>query len=639
MSTLPPEVIARLRPHVINLNQGRLSSGGTYATSDADIQEIFRTHLPAWLETAASPSVVFWAHGGLVDESEGLGSAADQIPFWLDNGVYPIFFVWESGLFDTLGQLLGRHEDVRALSRDFWDLTIDPLVEATARALGGPKVWSAMKTSAEYASRDDGGATRTAVLLKELCDSRRDLELHAVGHSAGAIFHRYFLARAQTVEVPPFRSLSLLAPAITIETFKDGLISLIGAYIESLTMYTMHREFELDDVCSAGGVDFYHKSLLYLINRALEPQPETPILGLEDSVNADAGLSELFRPGSAEPAKIVWSVTPGESSSTSHGGFDNDPDTMNSLVRAIRGVAQPSSPYVAATRAVSTDRRPPLLVAGSASARPAKRALCIGIDAYPAPNSLGGCVADAHEWAEVLRQRGFEVATLVDQQATRQQMLDGIRRLVAATGPGDIGVLQYSGHGTQVPDADGDETTDHLDEAIVPIDFGDGAFIIDDDLRAVFSAVPAGGNLTCFMDCCYSESNTRMLRVERPRVETGAASVRYLSRSADRDRSHRQYRRTHRSRVTARPATGAVPMTNVSFSACRDFQVALESDGHGHFTTAATRLLRDPDASAWTNVEFLQHILGTIETGQTPTLEPAGDSRRLLTAYEPAGLL
>ena len=91
---------------------------------------------------------------GLVVVADRVGAAvaeriaADQIPFWLGNGVYPIFFVWESGLFDALGQLLGRHEDVRALSRDFWDLTIDPLVEATARALGGPKIWSAMKTSA-----------------------------------------------------------------------------------------------------------------------------------------------------------------------------------------------------------------------------------------------------------------------------------------------------------------------------------------------------------------------------------------------------------------------------------------------------------------------------------------------------------
>ncbi len=640
MPLLPPDVVARLRPHVINLNQGRLSSGGSYATSDADVQEIFRTHLPTWLETAGSPSVVIWAHGGLVDESAGLDIAVDQVQWWLDNGVYPIFFVWESGLMEALGQLVGRQEDTRSMARDLWDLTTDPLAEAAARAFGGPKVWSAMKRSAEIASQDDGGATRAATLLKALVDDgHSDLQLHAVGHSAGAIFHRHFLPRTKALGLPAFRTLSLLAPAITVDAFTEGLAPLLGDHITSLTMYTMHRELERADVCKAGGVAFYHKSLLYLINRALEPEAGTPILGLEDSVNADADVRDLFQvDGAPGRASIVWSITEGRSSSTSHGGFDNDGDTMNSLVRDIRQLAEPTVPYVETTRTMASHGRPPGRPPSPARERATKRALCIGINAYPAPNALSGCVADTREWADVLGSRGFEVTTLLDHEATREAMLEAIRQLVAATVPGDVGVLQYSGHGTQVADTDGDENTDHLDEAIVPVDLDEGAFIIDDDLRRIFAAVPSGANLTCFMDCCFSESNARLLRLEQPRTRTSTARARFLPRSKGRDQQHRVYRQAHRSPRQTSPALGTLPITNISFSACRDFQVALESDGHGHFTAAATRLLRESDAATWTNAEFFQRILGTIEPGQTPTLEPAGDSRLLLAAYRSAPL-
>jgi hypothetical protein len=279
--------------------------------------------------------------------------------------------------------------------------------------------------------------------------------------------------------------------------------------------------------------------------------------------------------------------------------------------------------------------QPPRRPAPVATGGPRKQALCVGINAYPT-NALSGCVADAQEWAEVLGDLGFEVTMLLDGEATRARMLEAIGDLVATTGPGDVGVLQYSGHGTQVADADGDET-DRLDEALVPVDFDDGAFLVDDDLRSIFATIPTGANLTCFMDCCFSESNTRMLRLEQPRRVSSAATARFLPRSPERDRLHREYRRARRSRGGPAPAAAeGSPITHVSFSACRDFQVALESGGHGHFTTAAATLLRDPDVLAWTNVELFQRILGTIEPGQTPTLEPAGDSRRVLAAYATA---
>lgn len=78
-------------------------------TTPEDVQAIFANHLPEFVAAHGGRDVplLFWAHGGLVDENSGITEAARQIPWWLANGVYPIFFIWETGLFDAIGSLLG----------------------------------------------------------------------------------------------------------------------------------------------------------------------------------------------------------------------------------------------------------------------------------------------------------------------------------------------------------------------------------------------------------------------------------------------------------------------------------------------------------------------------------------------------
>jgi hypothetical protein len=102
----------------------------------------------------------------------------------------------------------------------------------------------------------------------------------------------------------------------------------------------MNRVRELDDNCAT----IYRKSLLYLIHFALEERPEEPILGLEISLRGDARLKEMFGLGGAggtAVGEVVWSKSPAtagprsRSSSTSHGGFNGDPATMDSVLRRV----------------------------------------------------------------------------------------------------------------------------------------------------------------------------------------------------------------------------------------------------------------------------------------------------------------
>jgi len=79
-----------------------------------------------------------------------------------------------------------------------------------------------------------------------------------------------------------------------------------------------------------------------------------------------------------------------------------------------------------------------------------------------------------------------------------------IYNFINKTTSNDYILVFYSGHGTQIPDTNGDET-DGYDEAIVPVDFnGDiSSLIIDDDLGEIFSHSKTQKGVFIF-DSCFS---------------------------------------------------------------------------------------------------------------------------------------
>ena len=639
-----PATLAALRPHVVNLRQGRFSTSGRFATAASDVDAIFDTHLPRWADDLARRKqplqLVFFAHGGLVSEDAGLEIASRQVQWWKDNGVYPIYFVWETGLLETVHDLLtGTGE--RAAARDVLEHVTDPVLERVAHPLG-EKIWSGMKWSAgESVKPTTGGALYVAQRLSAFVKGRVDVGLHAVGHSAGSIFHAHFLPAALQEKAPAFRTVHFLAPASRVDLFKEKLLGLLGKGIGHLTLFTMAKDFEKDDTCA--GV--YRKSLLYLIYYALEAERETPILGLEESLRDDLVLRERLGLGpQANPlAEVVFSRTASSegsraSQATSHGGFDDDPATMNSVLRRIKGLDDATAitpftsdppglrdvgprddfgrgrPGAASSAAPAVHLRPARPQAESPSGH--RLALCVGLNAYPtAP--LQGCVADARAWAKALGTLGFETEMLLDGEATRASILDRLRRLVAAAQPGDQLVFQYAGHGTTVPDLSGDEK-DGRDEALCPMDFAEGRLLLDDDVGEVFDGLRDGVLLVCFMDCCHSGTITRFAvgapggggrPDERPRFVVADEAV---------VEAHRAFR----SRLGPRAATrrrSAPVMREIVFTACRAEEVAFENGGHGDFTRHATAALAS-GIDGVTNGAFLDRI--TAAFGATPRQHP-----------------
>jgi hypothetical protein len=347
-------------------------------------------------------------------------------------------------------------------------------------------------------------------------------------------------------------------------------------------------------------------------------------------------------------AQILFSDTPASAPldsatrSHSHGDFDNEVFTMNSVVR--RTLNRPGGTIVSFVDETSRNEVSRALKDLSPAAVPLmgspglrnlsgkKRALCIGIDAYPAPHALAGCVNDSRDWTSALQSLGFAVRSMINQEATRAGMLAAMQELISASSAGDSIVIQYSGHGTSVKDLDGDEV-DGTDEALVPFDFESGSFLIDDDMRRLLLTIPPGVMLTCFMDCCHSGTNTRMFGATPEPVPEGSRA-RFLKMKPEWDAAHIAFR----SQVREGPAPdgrATSSMREINFAACLPHQVAFESAGSGDFTRRAIPILRS-SASVLTNAAFLDKVLAAFGPAarQQPNLDcaPASSGLPLLGA-------
>lgn len=144
-----------------------------------------------------------------------------------------------------------------------------------------------------------------------------------------------------------------------------------------------------------------------------------------------------------------------------------------------------------------------------------KRAFLCGINRYQIPGAdLRGCVNDVENMRSVLTDLyGFstdDISVITDSDATKANIESGLTDLVEGSGAGDVLYFHFSGHGSNVPDQDGDEA-DHRDEIFCPTDLDWADPLRDDWMRETLDAVPEGVNFTIVADCCHSGSITRAI--------------------------------------------------------------------------------------------------------------------------------
>ena len=234
-----------------------------------------------------------------------------------------------------------------------------------------------------------------------------------------------------------------------------------------------------------------------------------------------------------------------------------------------------------------------------------KKAICIGINNYPGTaNDLKGCVNDANDWAGLLEGFGFETRKILDAEATKSSILSAFGTLVTEASAGDVVVVTYSGHGTQVLDQSGDEA-DSYDEALYVYD----GSIVDDDLRAVLEQTNRDAQVIFISDSCFSGTVTRALISEssKPRFvktdEIPPAAVlkkRFLAKVTEEE------------------------MVEVLLTGCSDSEYSYDAYINGRWNGAMTAnavSIMNPDLTYSEFYSRLRKVLPSDSYPQTPQLE------------------
>ncbi|MBP7525912.1 MAG: alpha/beta hydrolase, partial [Propionivibrio sp.] len=221
-------------------------------------------------------------------------------------------------------------------------------------------IWGEMKENGRLASDHHAGSGAMQLLAEDIKAAGKsgkggkktsNWELHIVAHSAGSIFFAHMLRHILELELP-LKSVQFLAPAVELDVFRDKVFAAASQGLcPQPILYLLSEDGERED--TVGSQLVYGKSLLYLVSNACEKKRGTPILGMHAFLKQDAAMLAAYQDMAADglPSLIIAGATrepDGEemasSQSTTHGGFDNDVATMNSVLYRILG-GTPARPF------------------------------------------------------------------------------------------------------------------------------------------------------------------------------------------------------------------------------------------------------------------------------------------------------
>lgn len=155
-----------------------------------------------------------------------------------------------------------------------------------------------------------------------------------------------------------------------------------------------------------------------------------------------------------------------------------------------------------------------LLLALSNAALAADKALIIGVGKYQLPNAnLKGIDLDVGMASDMAVYMGIapqNIHVVMDENATLANVKAQMQWLAKDVGAKDRVFFYFSGHGTQVPDQNGDEA-DGLDEAMVLHDIDGKSYnglYIDDDFGVALKKIPSQ-NIVVMVDACHSGTGTK----------------------------------------------------------------------------------------------------------------------------------
>lgn len=260
-----------------------------------------------------------------------------------------------------------------------------------------------------------------------------------------------------------------------------------------------------------------------------------------------------------------------------------------------------------------------------------KRALVIGIGPYPASSGWARINGDKDipVVEKLLQANGFQqknIYTLCNEQATFSAICNQMEKIISIAQPGDFLYIQFSGHGQQITDRNGDEP-DGYDEAWVPYDapmqYTKGVYegerhITDDRLNGwlhrMRKRVGESGKIIVVADACHSGDGTRGPAEEEAaqHLVIRGTSDKFIIPGAPQQAQRQSF-----------------PIEWISISACKPYQCNYEYNGMGSLTYA---LYQERERlSTLTGKQLHQSIRQSIQRvipqTQTPVVDMTDDDR------------
>lgn len=321
--------------HFVHFDDGHYKPKGDYWSTGDDVRQT--AERLASSDNNKYGHLMVYAHGGLNSPEASARRVRALKDGFKRNGIYPYHIMYDTGLVeevkDVVKRALGLAEKRVGGFSDFWD----GIIEDMARKPVTP-IWEEMKRDARLPFEVGGdGSDAITAFATALADTGKSI--HLVGHSTGGILLGHLLGALDRLGRPDIvASCSLMAPACTIDFYKEHFRPRLGGgdagrvRLPIMKVYNLNEKLEEDDTVASA----YCKSLLFLVSRALERSREKPILGMRV-------YSKRLR-GKRVPTFIYSDGDGKQSASTTHGGFDNDANTMNDILKTIVG-GKPKQPF------------------------------------------------------------------------------------------------------------------------------------------------------------------------------------------------------------------------------------------------------------------------------------------------------
>lgn len=337
----PPRIL--VNGHYLHMRDGRLATRPPYNCELASIEKT----ADLLSETQDYDHLLIAVDSGLDALDTMVERALVLIPYLKKARIYPIFVWWRDGCFEQASEML--EDRARRLEPKIGGLAElgAVMLEGFAREFMQP-FWRTFEGEVERAftgadkTRGQGWAA-LRLLLSATRERERPLSVHAVAHSAGALWFGDLCRRL--AEDPPisgadgktawdglFRTVNLLAPICAPKLYTNpGVAHLWAGNDEAaLGIYTLNAQQELEDRVGA-----FQGSFLSLAQRVFPIDGRTP--EGKKTKNRILGSEQVARTvGQRRDAK--WFPVSGgavKSPCRSHRGLSSDPTVLRHVLDRI----------------------------------------------------------------------------------------------------------------------------------------------------------------------------------------------------------------------------------------------------------------------------------------------------------------